>query len=445
MPEPAVGGQQRRARAARVPAGRVERMGRLAALLANVAGETALDLLRRLARPSGTPSGSAAASAQRLSDALSELRGAALKLGQMLSLQGRDLLAPELSQILGALQDCAHFMPAWQVQQVLRRELGRDWRARFREFDEEPLAAASIGQVHAAVARDGRDLALKVQYPGVGRSIDADVDNLVLLLRALRLLPPSLELEALAPELKRELHREADYRREADSTERYRRLVGDDPDVLVPRVHADLSTRRLLATDRVRARPIEDLRSPEHPQERRDRIGTKLLRLVFRELFAFRFIQTDPNFGNYLYEPKEERIALLDFGSTRRLSPGLCAAYRGLFEAATRRDRERLLSLSESMALLRGSEPRPAREAFARLCETFAEPLRAAGPYDFLASDLPRRMRDLTLAAYGHSALPRVPTPLLLVQRKLAGTYLLLQHLGARVAAAPLLEEVFAD
>jgi predicted unusual protein kinase regulating ubiquinone biosynthesis (AarF/ABC1/UbiB family) len=419
-------------------------MGRFAGLLASVAGETAVELLRRVAYPGNGSPTATAASAQRLSDALSELRGAALKLGQMLSLQGRDLLAPELSQILGALQDCAHFMPGWQVQQVLRRELGRDWRARFSEFDEEPLAAASIGQVHAATARDGRDLAIKIQYPGVARSIAADVDNLVLLLRALRLLPPSLDLESLAPELKRELYRESDYGREAESTERYRALVGGDPDVLVPRVYPDLSTRRVLATDRIRARPIEDLRSPEHPQERRDRVGAKLLRLVFRELFAFRFIQTDPNFGNYLYEPKEERIALLDFGSTRRLSPGLCAGYRALFDAAARCERDALLELSESIGLLRGSEPRPAREAFSRLCETFAEPLRSSGPYDFLGSDLPRRVRDLTLAAYGQSALPRVPMPLLLVQRKLAGTYLLLQHLGARVAARPLLEDVLA-
>ena len=305
-----------------MPEGRAERIAKLGSMLAGIAGETALEVLRRAAGR-GDRNASllmSPANARRLVNTLADLRGAAMKLGQLLSIQGQELLPEPFAEILSELQNQGRLMPGAQVREVLAQELGPDWERRFAEFDLEPLAAASIGQVHAAEAADGRDVAVKVQYPGVERSITADVDNLVVLLRMTRLLPPEVDLERLAPELKRELRREADYRREARSTERYRELVGDDPGVTVPRVHADLSSARVLTTDRVRALPIEDLRSREHPAELRNAMGEKLLRLVFRELFEFRFVQTDPNFANYLFEPKHERVALLDFGSVRSLS-----------------------------------------------------------------------------------------------------------------------------
>jgi predicted unusual protein kinase regulating ubiquinone biosynthesis (AarF/ABC1/UbiB family) len=252
-------------------------------MLAGIAGETALEALRRLG--GGGEEGSVVltrANAQRVTDTLSNLRGAAMKLGQMLSLHGDDLLPPEFVQILSAVRNQAHFMPEDQVRAVLVRELGADWESKFAEFDFEPLAAASIGQVHDARGPDGAELALKIQYPGVDRSIGSDVDNLAVLLRVTRLLPAELELDPLLEEVKQELKREADYRREADNTERYGELCRDEPAVLVPGVHRSLSSRRVLATDRVFGLPIEDLRSPEHSQERRDRIGERLLGLVLR-------------------------------------------------------------------------------------------------------------------------------------------------------------------
>ena len=313
-----------------------------------------------------------------------------------------------------------------------------------REFDFEPLAAASIGQVHAAVSADGRDLAVKLQYPGVERSINADVDNLALLLRVTRLLPTELDLQQLAPVLKRELRREADYEREADSTERYGRLVGDDPAVLVPRVHRDLSTRRVLVTDRVRALPIEDLRSPEYPRETRDAVAENLLRLVFRELFEFRFVQTDPNFANYLYEPKQERVALLDFGSMGRFSKRFVACYRRLVVAAVERDARRVVALGAELGFLSGGESLDAREAFVGICDLVTEPLRVPGRYDFRDSDLSLRVRDLGIVAFTSRGLPQPPPELLFLHRKLGGSYLLLAHLGAVVDCHGVYEEIVA-
>jgi predicted unusual protein kinase regulating ubiquinone biosynthesis (AarF/ABC1/UbiB family) len=434
-------GEGGKRRGSAVPEGRAERLGRLGVMLAGMAGEAAREVLRRAAgRGEGGSVVLGERGAQRLADGLSELRGAAMKLGQMLSLHGEEWLSPELSRALARLRSQADLMPEAQVRAVLARELGPDWEARFAEFDFEPIAAASIGQVHAAEAADGRDLAIKVQYPGVARSISSDVDNLGALVRWLRLLPGELEIETLLPELKQALLREADYRREARATWRYAGLVSDDPGVVVPRVHADLSTRHVLATDRIRALPIEDLRSPEHPQARRDRIGTLLLRLVFRELFVFRFMQTDPNFANYLFEPKEERVALLDFGAARSFPRRFTEAYRSLVDAAIGGDRGGVLAAGERIGFVDGEDPRELRVLFEDLARLFAEPLRTSQPYDFGASDLARRARERSFDAARLRRLPRVPSDVLFLHRKLGGSFLLCAHIGARVDCRALYE-----
>jgi predicted unusual protein kinase regulating ubiquinone biosynthesis (AarF/ABC1/UbiB family) len=416
-------------------------------MLAGIAGDAAYEALRRAARRS-EETGSVVlspATARRLTDTLADLRGAAMKLGQMLSLQGEDLLPPEFAEVLAALRSQAHFMPEPQVRQVLERELGPEWESLFREFDFEAIAAASIGQVHGAVAADGRDLAVKIQYPGVARSISSDVDNLGVVLRLARILPVELEIQPILEEIKRELHREADYGREADNTERYARLVADDSSVLVPRVHRDLSTRHVLATDRVYSRPIEDLRSPEHTQERRDRVGERLISLVVRELFSFRFMQTDPNFANYLFDPQKERVALLDFGSVRRFTKGFTETYRRFIVASVEEDPAALFDSALELGFLRGGEPSIELEMFSRLCALATEPLRFRGRYDFPESDLAARAREAGLEAVYHYRLPQPPPETIFLHRKLGGSFLLLGHIGARVDCHSIYEEFVRD
>ncbi len=404
-------------------------------MLAGIAGEATLEALRRAAGR-GEPDGSlmlTRANAHRVTETLADLRGAAMKIGQLLSLQGEGLLPARFAEVLATLRDQAYFMPEAEVRELLVRELGPDYEARFAELDFEPIAAASIGQVHAAQSIDGRDLALKLQYPGVSRSISSDVDNLAAVLRLSRLLPADVDYATLIPELKAELRREADYRREAKNTEHYGRLVADDPSVRVPRVHRDLSTRHVLALDRIYALPIEDLRAPEHPQERRDRIGTSVVRLVFRELFSFRFMQTDPNFANYLFEPKHERLALLDFGAARHFSPEFTEAYRRLIISAVDRDPRALIEVATELGFLRGNESLSARALFVELCELFAEPLRWQGCYDFGSSDLAGRVRERSVEALTEYGFPQPPAQTLFLHRKLAGSFLLCAHIGAVV------------
>jgi predicted unusual protein kinase regulating ubiquinone biosynthesis (AarF/ABC1/UbiB family) len=431
-------------KASRVPAGRGERFARLGSMLVGIAGETALEALRRAAGQADAKGSLvlSKANARRLTATLADLRGAAMKLGQMLSLHGEDLLPPEFTEILAGLRNQAHLMPEAQVRGVLAAEFGDDWERLFREFDFEPLAAASIGQVHGAITRDGRDVALKLQYPGVRESISSDVDNLGVLLRVARILPVEIDLDPLLAELKRELAREADYLREADNTECYARLVADDPMVWVPRVHRDLCTKSAIATDRVHARPLEDLRGAEHPQARRDRVGARLLRLVLRELFEFRFMQTDPNFANYLFDPATERVALIDFGAVREFDAPFVDGYRAFLVAAAEADRGAQLDAGRRLGFLRGDESPAALETYLDLVALFTEPLRRPGRYDFARSDLSRRARDRGLEAIGRHRLQQPPAEVLFLHRKLVGSFLLCAHIDARVDCHALYREL---
>jgi ABC1 atypical kinase-like domain len=191
------------------------RLGRIA-LIGFAAGEFAVGAategLKRFARGEAGGLGRAllsASNARRLAARLARLRGAAMKLGQLVSLQGEDVLPPEFAEALAILRAQATPMPRQQLRRMLGREYGKGWERRFLTFDYEPIAAASIGQVHRATTLDGRDLALKIQYPGVARSIASDVDNVAALLRLFNLLTLYLDVEGLATEAKRQLAQEA--------------------------------------------------------------------------------------------------------------------------------------------------------------------------------------------------------------------------------------------
>jgi predicted unusual protein kinase regulating ubiquinone biosynthesis (AarF/ABC1/UbiB family) len=329
-------------RRSRVPASRIERLARMGWMAGELAAGGLVEGARRFFGGETAGAGSAllsGANAQRLARRLAQLRGAAMKLGQLLSLESADILPPEFAEALALLRASADTMPSSQVRRVLGREYGAGWEARFQRFELEPVASASIGQVHEAVAADGRRLALKIQYPGVARSIESDVDNVASLLRLAKLLPGDLDLSGIIAEAKRQLRQEADYLQEAQSLRRYGALVAGDDALRVPGVHDDLTTRRILAMDFARGDPIESLAQAGVPQARRDAAGLTLERLVLRELFEFRFMQTDPNFANYFLEPGSGRIVLLDFGSTRELPAELVQRYARIVRATMAGDR----------------------------------------------------------------------------------------------------------
>jgi predicted unusual protein kinase regulating ubiquinone biosynthesis (AarF/ABC1/UbiB family) len=437
-------------KAAPVPQSRLGRLARLGLAAGELAVGGALEGLRRLARqqPAAGPALLSAANARRLAERLARLRGAAMKLGQLMSLQGDDVLPPEFSQALAVLRAEAAPMPVEQLRRVLGREYGKGWERRFARFDWEPIAAASIGQVHRARTVDGRELALKIQYPGVARSIASDVENVAALLRLFNLLPLDLDIAGLVAEAKRQLLQEADYRAEAGFLEHYAKLVADEPLLVVPRVHRDFTTARVMAMDYVEGAPLESLAEEGVPQARRDAVGALLERLMFRELFEFRVMQTDPNFANYLVQPGG-RVVLLDFGSTRVFTPGFVANYARITRAAIDGDRDAIARHAMAIGYVTRDDPPERVRAAVDVILLVCEPLRHRGPYDFAASDLPARVRALGFELAVRRGLLRAPPPeTIFLHRKLVGSFLLLARIRARVDAQalvlPLLEAALA-
>lgn len=426
-----------RRRASQVPAGRLDRLVRLGTIAGGFALGGLAEGARRLlgggeSRSNPFLTGS---NAVRLARRLSRMRGAAMKLGQLLSLHGEELVPPEFAGALAILRDSADTMPPGQVRRVLGREFGKGWESRFSELDLEPMASASIGQVHAARTTDGRELALKIQYPGIARSIDSDLASLGTLLRMTRVLPLDLDIRGILAEAREQFHREADYLTEAESLRRYRELVAEaEPDCLVPGVHTDLTTRRILAMDRMPGAPLERLMEAPGRRELKDRVGTVLLRLFLRELFDFRFVQTDPNFANYLYDEATGRLVLLDLGGARPYGEDLAEQSRRLLQAGRSADRGRVRRAVEELGFLAGAETEAQTEAVVDVVLLIAEPLLASGVYDFGRTDLGARVNRARNDLVLHKGYVRAPPPCtLFLLRKFAGVYCVLSRLGARV------------
>lgn len=426
-----------------VPTGRIERFMQLGLMAGELVIGGMIEGVRRVGSSQSDDSGNPmlnARTAKRIAERLSHMRGAAMKLGQLLSLEGPDFLPPDFAAALSILRAGADPMPHTQLRRVLGREYGRGWETRFQHFDFEPVAAASIGQVHHAIAADGRELALKIQYPGVAQSIDSDVENVTGLLRLLKLLPANLDVRETVAEAKRQLHQEADYLEEARLLQRYRDLVSDEPRLCVPQVHTDLTTRRVLAMDFVRGTPLEILVEEQTSQQRRNALGRVLMRLLFRELFEFRFMQTDPNFANYLYDAANNRVVLLDFGSARHFDAAFVGRFRQLCQAIIADDRDAVRRYAAEIGYLHPDDPLPQIEQGVALIMLVCEPLRYRGVYDFAQSNLPQRAREAGFDLLLNSDSLHAPPPqTLFLHRKLAGSFLIMARMGARVNVQQLL------
>ena len=404
-------------------------------MVSGVAGSMLVDGTRQLAqgrRPSIGDLLLTPANARKIADRLATMRGAAMKLGQLMSMDTGDFLPPELSDILARLRADAQHMPQGQLRNVLNQNWGRGWEKRFASFDFRPVAAASIGQVHRAKTLDGRDLAIKVQYPGVRQSIDSDVDNVAALIKLTGLLPPELDIDPMLADAKAQLHEEADYAHEAAHLARFGELLAGHADFRVPALHADLTTTDILAMDYVESIAIEDTASMD--QATRDGIVLRLVGLLLRELFDFGVMQTDPNFANYRWQPDTGRLVLLDFGATRAVPPDTAAAYRRLIEAGLARDLDAVRDVAVETGFLGAEAAARHRPAVDRMVAAIDAALNRPGPFDFGDRAFVPVVREEARGLIDDRASWHVPdVETLFVQRKVSGTALLAARLTARV------------
>jgi predicted unusual protein kinase regulating ubiquinone biosynthesis (AarF/ABC1/UbiB family) len=426
-----------------IPTSRVGRLARVARMAGGVAGGMLAEGTRQLRagkRLKARDMLLTPANARRVAEQLATMRGAAMKVGQILSMDTGDFLPRELADILSRLRSDARYMPTQQLRKVMSDAYGRDWETLFYGFEMKPLAAASIGQVHRTVAPDGREIVLKVQYPGVATSIDSDVDNIATLLRMSGLLPSELDIRPLLEDAKHQLKDEADYHKEAQFLQAFGDLLRDDERFLVPEVLPDLTRRTVLAMTYVSGKPIETIVAL--PQAERDRVMTALVELMFRELFELRMVQTDPNFANYQYRGSTGQIVLLDFGATRRFKASFVNGYRKLLAAALTEDQDKLVAAAERIGYAMGDEDSEYRALVLELFLLALEPLRHDGVYDFAHSDMARRMSALAEEVADYRDFWRAPpTDAMYFHRKLGGMFLLASRVKARVDVNRLIKQ----
>jgi predicted unusual protein kinase regulating ubiquinone biosynthesis (AarF/ABC1/UbiB family) len=435
-----------KARALPVPTSRLKRIGLLGSMAAGVAGNMAMNGIAQLGQGQRSSMRNLLLTSQnieRVAEQLAKMRGAAMKIGQLMSMDSGDILPPELVQIMARLRDDAHFMPPAQLKKVLNTQWPDNWLGSFQTFNVRPIAAASIGQVHRAKLKDGRDLAIKVQYPGVAKSIDSDVANVGALMRMSGLLPKGFDLRPYLEEAQKQLHQETDYTREGAQLACFAALLKDMPQFVVPALHSDWTTPSILAMSYVAGIPIED--AAREPQQVRDQIATNLIDLTLKELFVFGRMQTDPNFANYLYNRETQQIMLLDFGATRVIDPVVIDQYRRLLQAGLADDIDDLAQIVNEIGFVGPETKESHRSQVVRMIQLVFGAMREAPLMDLSDTKLSRQLQQegVALAEDGFVP-PPLPIDVLLIQRKIGGTFLLAAKLGAHFDTTILPERIRA-
>lgn len=448
---------------------------------------------------------------QRIVETLCRMRGAVLKLGQMLSIQNGATVPSHITALFAKVRDQAFAMPPSQLRATLAKEFHHeDWKAMmFVRVDEEPVAAASIGQVHWAElkgeyaspfppphrtsfssaspraalspattqkAEKGSatedpavgseeegiqkkkkqeknktasvEVAIKVQYPGVAKSIESDIHNLRTILK-MGFLPPGMFVDQVLRELRGELLQECQYLTEAEKQIRYATLVDQHPTLStffhVPRVYLSLCTSQMLVTEYVRGVPIDQITNPELgvPKAFRSYAAEQLMTLTLTELFDWCFMQTDPNFSNFLFSVEENKVYLLDFGAARTYPASFVDDYLDVVAAAARQDREAVISKSIDLGFLTGREVKEMLDAHVESVFLLGKPFRdREHAYDFSLENIPAQVQKLVPTMLRLRLKPP-PTPAYSLHRRLSGTILLCSRLQASAPCGKVFWEIY--
>ncbi|CCE65899.1 hypothetical protein TPHA_0N01180 [Tetrapisispora phaffii CBS 4417] len=430
-----------------VPTSRISRLFHYGSLAANVGANIAVKSISEASRgnrPSWKSLILSESNIEAIVKKFSKMRGAALKIGQMMSFQDDKLLPKELYEILSRVQNSANYMPQRQLDRVMRKELGSDWETKFfKTFNKTPLAAASIGQVHEAELKNGDKVVVKVQYPGVKDSIDSDLNNILMLLTASRLLPKGLFLDKTVANARRELKWECDYKREALALTKFRELVKNDSAFVVPKVYDELTTEAVLTMEKLEGAEIMKLPN-DIPQSLRNFIGENIMRLCLNEIATFEFMQTDPNWANFLYNKKTNKVELLDFGASRPFPAGFVTAYRKLLTYARDIDYEGVKKMSIELGYLNGLESKSMVDAHIESIVTLCEVFRGKDTdvFPFSEQTVSDRIRS-NIGLMLNERLCPPPDETYSLHRKFSGVFLLCSRLGADVHCAKLFNEIF--
>lgn len=394
-----------------------------------------------------------------LADEIGKLKGSIVKIGQMMALYGEHFLPVEVTDALHTLEDDTAALEWTTIYEELEDELGPEKLA-LLEIEEEPIGAASIGQVHKAVIKDtGEEICLKIQYPGVAEAVDSDLGAVEGLIKLWKIVPITEEFEAWFNEIREMMHREVDYEHEKEKTQLFHDRLKDDPRFVVPRVYEQFCSKRVIATSYEPGVNIDSDACKSLSQPRRNKICAAALDLCWKEVFHWEEMQTDPNFGNYFVrlgdgENEPDKIVLLDFGAVREFSEETIGPGKKLIQAAYLHEEDLVLDALNELAFFRPKTPLEARRGLVKLCfmaiEPFADPERYPAPPHLLTengeyiwgdSDLPARLSmQAGLSAAGSSTHFTVPPrELMFLVRKIMGAYTFMSVLKAQLKGIEIL------
>ncbi|TVP61933.1 MAG: AarF/ABC1/UbiB kinase family protein [Halomonadaceae bacterium] len=394
-----------------------------------------------------------------LVEELGKLKGSVVKIGQVMALYGEHFLPPEVTEALHTLEDqtCSLEWPA--IRRTLVEEMGEAQLAKL-EVDEEPIGAASLGQVHRAVRlEDGLEMVLKVQYPGVADAVDTDLNSVAQMLKIMRVVSFGADFDEWLEEVRAMMHREVDYELEARTTESFRQKLLDDPRYVVPRVIKEFSSPHVIATTFESGYSVSSKEVQALSLARRSALGKASLELFLSELFIWNEIQTDPNFGNYRIrlapdDQSHDKIVLLDFGAVQSYSDSFLDPVREMIRASYDQDLERVIEGGIALRFMEREWPQEVLKRFGEVCMAVLEPLARKeqlemppgalnenGDYRWKQSDLPNRIaRQATRSAI--SRYFRVPPKeFIFLNRKLVGVYTFIAVLGAEFDGEPILRK----
>lgn len=380
---------------------------------------------------------------------LGKLKGSVVKVGQMLALYGEHFLPPQVLDALHTLD--ANTTPlSWHIiYDALKAELGE--RVTDFEIDRTPIGTASLAQVHKAVHKyTGREVVLKVQYPGVASSIDADLSIFKHLLKITNAVPQTKALDAWFEEIGELLHREVDYTLEANTTKRFAGYLADDSRYVVPTIYDNYSTPRLICMSFEHGVSLNDDTLKQLPQDRKNALGQAAIEVVIRELFEWGEMQTDPNFGNYLvrFEDGIDKLILLDFGAIKQFDQHLLGIARGLLTAGYHHDQAMMMDAMTGYDFfdrLSGKPKSDMAAVFLIACEPFAKAaalnqatggqhpyLDGLGRYIWAGSDLYARVMNKAKEGMQSLEFSLPPKEMMFISRKFIGAFALLVALDAR-------------
>ncbi len=423
------------------PPTKSKRFFRIAKMTAKVAGNYATTKAGSVFKNKKDTAASAFAThvlnGEIIADTLGELKGAAMKVGQMATLAG-DFLPPEMIEKLKILQNESPPMDFVVVKSQIEAELGSSIESLFDTFDEKPFKAASIGQVHRATL-DGQELVVKVQYPGVDESCDSDLRHMRRIFKLTGFAYDKKIIDEMFEELKRMLHEELDYTNEAQNLRAFQEQHKNDPFVVIPNIIAERSSGRILTLSFEDGIALDEVR--EHvDQETCNLIGENIFKLFGRQLFRDHLVHGDPHPGNFAFR-KDGTIVLYDFGCVKRVSERYIPLYRDIFVEGLAMRPEKMDEILFSFGVRKeGSDPLPI-SFYEDLIEAVIPELTANKIYDYKTSTIHSNTRELVPKMRRHIFAFQPNPELAIVDRLVLGTHNMFRIIGPEFAWTELLKE----